>query len=64
MSKDTHHNDTDNEDTTSISVRNVDKEVWKTFKKLAVINDMTIQEYLKYITAKEMGNVHISTKRK
>lgn len=59
-----HLDDTDNENTTAISVRNVDKDVWHDFKKLAVIHDMSIQDYLKYLVEKEMSDVQISTKRK
>lgn len=53
----------DIENTTAISVRYVHKDVWRDFKKLAVIHDMSIQDFLKYLVEKEMANVQINTKQ-
>lgn len=43
----------------SISVRDVKRDVWRDFKKLAVVHDMTLQDYLEYVVNKEMANVQI-----
>ena len=51
-------------ETAAVSIRNVEVEVWNQFKKLAMIQDMTIQEYLKYLVEKESERVQISIKRK
>lgn len=58
------HTEQQETETKSISVRGVDPEVWKNFKKLAVINDMSIQEYLEYVVKKELALVHISKEPK
>jgi hypothetical protein len=59
-----HNNDTENENTAAISVRNVDREVWRNFRKLAMLHDMTIQDYLKHLVEKEMKHVSISPNSK
>jgi hypothetical protein len=62
MAKATTEKNTEDE-TTAISVREVKKSVWKNFKKLAVLNDMSIQEYLEHVTNQELKSVQISKKR-
>jgi hypothetical protein len=42
----------------------VEIQTWKDFKKLAMLNEMTLQEYLKKIVAQEMANVSIGKKSK
>lgn len=46
----------------SISIRDVNINVWRDFKKLACIYDMSIQEYLKFIVEKEMAKIEIKRK--
>lgn len=55
-------NSTENENTTAISVRNVEKQVWKDLRRLAMLRDMTIQDYLKYLVEKEKKHVQVSIK--
>lgn len=44
----------------AISIRDVEKKVWYNFKKLAMIHDMNLQDYLKFVVDKELSNVQIS----
>lgn len=63
MANRNHRPNSNNEEThATISVRNVDTKVWHDFKKLAVIHDMSIQDYLKMLTEQEMKRVSISKK--
>lgn len=55
-------NDTHEPDRAAINVRNVETDVWKDFKKLAMIHDMLIQDYLKHLVIQEKKRVSISIK--
>lgn len=62
MSKETEvaQEDDTNSTTTTISMREVDKQTWKDFKKLAAIHELSLPDFLKYVVAKEMTRVQIS----
>lgn len=64
MAKKPHNNSTDKKSSKSISVRDVDVSTWRDFRKLAMLHDMTLSDYLKFIVDQEMENVSISTKSK
>jgi hypothetical protein len=55
-------NDIENENTTAISVRHVEKQVWLDFRKMAMLRDLSLPDYLKYLVEKEKQNVQISIK--
>ncbi len=57
------YNSNNKDDTVSISLRAVNKNVWRDFKKLAVINDMTMQDYLKFLVQHEMAKIDIKRSR-
>lgn len=62
MTKQSHDNDTKEDTTKAVNIRAVDPQVWHNFKKLAVIHDMTIQDYLTHLVEQEMKRVSISKK--
>lgn len=43
----------------SINVRNVEDGVWNEFKKLAMLRDLSIQEYLKYLVEQDKKHVKV-----
>lgn len=55
-------NDTHEPEKKAINVRDVETDVWKEFKKLAMIHDMSIQDYLKHLVVQEKKRVSISIK--
>jgi macrodomain Ter protein organizer (MatP/YcbG family) len=46
----------------AISLRDVDPIVWKDFKRLAAVHDMTLQQLLKYLVDKEKADVRLDLK--
>ena len=59
MPKASKDNNTQVPDTTAISVRHVDRKIWKDMRKLAVLYDMGIADLIKYLVEKEMKDVQI-----
>lgn len=64
MGRRPHFNDSNTENRAAINVRNVEVDTWRDFKKLAVLHDMNIQDFLKYLVDQEKKRVNISISRK
>ena len=60
MSNDTQDNDNLKDSPKAISIRDVEPQTWTDFKKLAALKEMTLNDYLKHVVAKEMRHVQIS----